>query len=58
MWKLAVGFLLFAALAMYILTKSGGDIDLGGERHGVEAPPAAASGVPLSAPGAGSAPKN
>ena len=35
MWKLLVGFAVFAALALYVLTKSGGDIDLGGEKHEV-----------------------
>ncbi len=45
MWKVAVGFAIFAALAMYILTKSGGDVDLGGEKHSVEAPAGAASGA-------------
>ena len=33
MWKLIVGFIVFAALALYMLMKSG-DIDLGGEKHG------------------------
>ena len=33
MWKIAVGFILFAGLAVYLLNK-GGDIDLGGEKHG------------------------
>ena len=28
MWKLVVGFIAFAALALFILTKSGGNIDL------------------------------
>ncbi len=32
MWKLAVGFVVFAALALYLLTK-GGNIDMGGEKH-------------------------
>ena len=36
MWKLAVGFVLFAALALYMISK-GGDIDMGGEKHGAEA---------------------
>ncbi|HPA89511.1 MAG TPA: hypothetical protein PLP74_15645 [Quisquiliibacterium sp.] len=36
MWKLAVGFAIFAALAIYMLMQ-GGDIDLGGEKHGAEA---------------------
>ena len=33
MWKIAVGFIVFAALALYMLSK-GGDIDMGGEKHG------------------------
>ena len=36
MWKLILGFVAFAAIAMYVLVKAGGDIDLGGEKHGVE----------------------
>ena len=28
-----VGFIVFAALALYMLTK-GGDLDMGGEKHG------------------------
>ncbi|WP_343622632.1 hypothetical protein [Roseateles puraquae] len=35
MWKLVVGFIAFAALALFILTKSGGNIDLTGEKHDV-----------------------
>ena len=38
MWKLIVGFIAFGALALYILTKSGGDIDLSGETHGISVP--------------------
>jgi hypothetical protein len=54
MWKIAVGFIVFAGLALFILSK-GGDIDMGGEKHGdvthVEAPAAApASSAPASAP--------
>ncbi len=46
MWKIVVGFIAFAALALYILTKSGGNIDLTGEKHDVTGghePAAAAS---------------
>ena len=32
-----VGFILFAALALFILSR-GGDIDMGGEKHGVLKP--------------------
>jgi hypothetical protein len=48
MWKIVVGFALFAALALYILSK-GGDIDLSGEKHGEPgepAPPAAQAPAP------------
>lgn len=42
MWKLVVGFILFAALALYMLSR-GGDIDLGGEKHGAYDPSTAAT---------------
>lgn len=50
MWKLVVGFLVLAAVTMWLLSK-GGDIDMSGEKHGVDAShaPAAAS-APASAP--------
>jgi hypothetical protein len=49
MWKIAVGFAVFAALALFILSK-GGDIDMGGEKHGAEAMhvPAATASAPAS----------
>ena len=55
MWKIILGFVAFAAIAMYVLVKAGGDIDLGGEKHGVEtthtepAKPAAADAAPATA---------
>lgn len=36
MWKIALGFIAFAGLALFVLSK-GGDIDMGGEKHGAEA---------------------
>ena len=33
MWKIVVGFAVFAGLALFILSK-GGDIDMSGEKHG------------------------
>ena len=33
MWKLVLGFIVFAALAIFLLNK-GGDIDISGEKHG------------------------
>ena len=35
MWKIAVGFAIFAGVALYFLSK--GDIDMSGEKHGAEA---------------------
>jgi hypothetical protein len=58
MWKIAVGFAVFAALALFILSK-GGEIDMGGEKHGADAThaPAAAPAAPVvSAPAAVPAP--
>jgi hypothetical protein len=54
MWKIAVGFVVFAALALYILSK-GGDIDMGGEKHGADAVHAPeATAAPASAPASAS----
>ena len=33
MWKIVVAFIVFAALALYLLSK-GGDVDMSGEKHG------------------------
>ena len=33
MWKIIVAFIVFAALALYLLSK-GGDLDMSGEKHG------------------------
>lgn len=46
MVKLALGFAVFAAVVIYVLSQSGGNIDMSGEKHGVDAShtaPAAAS---------------
>jgi hypothetical protein len=40
MWKIIVGFLVFAGLALYLLN-TGGDIDMGGEKHGQLTAPSA-----------------
>jgi len=42
MWKIILAFALFAAIALYMLSK-GGDVDISGEKHGIETsePPAA-----------------
>ena len=55
MWKILIGFVIFAALALYILQKSGGNVDLGGEKHDVgagapahSASAAASAAVPIA----------
>ncbi len=50
MWKIAVGFLVFAALALWMLSK-GGDVDIGGEKHDVAPPAATIDKAPEKAPG-------
>lgn len=48
MWKIVVGFIVFAGLALYMLSK-GGDIDLGGEKHGAYPSPASVMTLAVSA---------
>jgi hypothetical protein len=56
MWKLLLAFVAFAALALFVLSK-GGDIDMGGEKHGADAlhAPAAASAAAPAASAASAA---
>ena len=37
MWKIAVGFVIFAALGIYVISKGGDKLDMGGEKHGADA---------------------
>ncbi len=56
MWKIAVGFAVFAGLALFVISKGGDNVDMGGEKHGAEAvsapapaeAPAAAAPAPAS----------
>jgi len=54
MWKIVLAFIAFAALAMFVLMKSGGDIDMGGEKHGIDA--SHTEEAPIAAPTASVAP--
>jgi hypothetical protein len=36
MWKLAAGFIAFAALALFVIFQAGGNVDMGGEKHGAD----------------------
>jgi hypothetical protein len=53
MWKIAVGFVVFAGLALFILSK-GGDIDMSGEKHGAEATHVPEAAAPAAAPASAS----
>jgi hypothetical protein len=53
MWKIIVAFIIFAALAMFVILKGGDQLDMGGEKHGadaVHAPEAPASAAAPAAP--------
>ncbi|MBI3532735.1 MAG: hypothetical protein HY068_09760 [Burkholderiales bacterium] len=55
MWKIIVAFIVFAALAMFVIMKGGDQLDMGGEKHGadaVHAPEAPASAAAPAAPAA------
>jgi len=58
MWKIVLAFIVFAGLALWMLSK-GGDIDMSGEKHGGDAEPAhvaAVASAPVAAASAASAP--
>jgi hypothetical protein len=54
MWKIIVAFVLFAAVALWMLSK-GPDIDMSGEKHGVDAHAPAGSEAHGAAPAASAA---
>jgi len=58
MLKILVGFILFAALALFVIMKGGDSLDMSGEKHGAEAvhAPAEAPAAPASAPASEAAP--
>lgn len=37
MWKLAIGFVVFAAVALFVIMKAGDKVDMSGEKHGADA---------------------
>ena len=41
MWKLALGFVVFAGILLFVMKKYGADVDMSGEKHGIEVHPAA-----------------
>jgi hypothetical protein len=52
MWKIIVAFIIFAALALFVIIKGGDKLDMGGEKHGdeaVQAPAVAPAAAAVSA---------
>ena len=55
MWKIVVGFVIFAAIALYVISMGGDKIDMSGEKHGGDtthapaAPAAAGAAAPAAA---------
>lgn len=39
MWKYIVAFVVFAGLALWMISNAGGDLDMGGEKHDVQTSP-------------------
>ncbi|WP_165493123.1 hypothetical protein [Hylemonella gracilis] len=37
MWKIAVGFVVFAVVALYFISVAGDKVDMSGEKHGADA---------------------
>lgn len=58
MWKLVVGFVLFAALSLFVIMKAGDKVDMSGEKHGADAvhAPDSAASAPAAAASAAAAP--
>ena len=56
MWKIVVGFIIFAALALWVINKGGDSLDMGGEKHGAEATHAEPAKADASAAAAPAAP--
>jgi hypothetical protein len=56
MWKLVVGFIVFAAVSLFVIFKAGDKVDMSGEKHGVDATHAPASAPAASAAAAPAAP--
>ncbi|MFT4242334.1 MAG: hypothetical protein QM569_08630 [Acidovorax sp.] len=49
MWKIVVGFVVFAAVALFVVMKAGDKVDMGGEQHSGDALHAPAAQGPASA---------
>ena len=52
MWKIAVGFAVFAAIALFVIGKGGDSLDMSGEKHGADAVHSESAKADASAPAA------
>lgn len=56
MWKIVVGFVVFAAISLFVIMKAGDQVDMSGEKHGADAvhvpAPAAPAAPAVEAPAA------
>jgi preprotein translocase subunit SecG len=48
MWKLAIGFVIFAAISLFVLMQAGDKADLSGEKHGGDVTHAPAPAAPAA----------
>lgn len=48
MWKIIIGFIAFAALALFVIVQGGDQLDMGGEKHGADAVHAPAPAAPAT----------
>lgn len=48
MWKIVVAFIVFAVIVLFVLSKSGGNVDMSGEKHGADPHEAAPAASPAS----------
>ncbi|SFM72305.1 hypothetical protein [Variovorax sp. OV329] len=49
MWKIAVGFVIFAAISLFVIMKFGDKVDMSGEKHGGDSTHAPAPAEPAPA---------
>ena len=49
MWKLVLGFVMFAALSLFVIMQAGDKVDMSGEKHGADAVHAPEPAAPTAA---------
>lgn len=49
MWKIVVGFVIFAVISLFVIMKAGDKVDMSGEKHGGDSTHAPAPAEPAPA---------